>query len=79
MPHAGERSWSIYNHSSETSPDERLVHIGYLKTLSFEYEFKDIFPMVYDTPARHLRNEIWKFSNLIQNGVFNMFSWYKLK
>ena len=27
----------------------------------FEYEFKDIF-IVYDTLARHLRNETWKRS-----------------
>ena len=45
-----------YNLGSESGPEERLVRIGYFKTKIFEYEFKDIFPMVYDTPARHLRN-----------------------
>ena len=34
--------------------------------------------MLYDTPARHLRNDIWKRPNLNQNGVFNTSSWYKL-
>ena len=34
--------------------------------------------MLYDTPARHLRNDIWKHPNLNQNGVFNTSSWYKL-
>ena len=43
MRHACERAWFIYSHGSETGPEERLVCIGYFKTKSFEYEFKDIF------------------------------------
>ena len=72
------RAWSIYSHDSETGPEERLVCIGYFKTKLFEHEFKDIFPMVYATPARHLTKWNIKVPTLNQNGVFNISSRYKL-
>ena len=34
--------------------------MGYFKTKILEYEFKDIFPMVYDTPARKLNMNVPK-------------------
>ena len=42
MRPACKHVWSIHNHGIEAGPEERLVCIGYFKTLIFDYEFKDI-------------------------------------
>ena len=79
MRHSCDTECSIYSHGSEAGPDEKLVRIGYFKTETFEYEFKHIFPMVYDTLARHLSNKTEKCPKLNQNGVINISRWNKLR
>ena len=60
---------------SEAGPENKLVSNDYFKSPMFEYDFKDIFPMVYDTPVRHLRNETQKCSKLNENGVIIISIW----
>ena len=72
------RSCVCSSHGSETGPEERLVRISYSK-LNFSITNLMIFSYGYNTPARYLRNEIWKCSNQNQNGAFNVYSWYKLR
>ena len=42
MRPACKHVWSIHSHGIGTGLEERLVCIGYFKTLIFDYEFKDI-------------------------------------
>ena len=51
MRHACERASYTYSHVSEIGTEERLLHIDSFKTKIFEFEFNDIFAMVYDTPG----------------------------
>ena len=79
MRHAFECVWSIYSHSSETGPEERLGRIGYFKFSNFSNtNLKIYFVMVHHTQARHLRNETWKCPKLNRNGVNTISSRYKL-
>ena len=62
---------------SEAGRAERWYILAILK--HFEYEFQDIFPMLYGAAVRHIQNEILKCPNANQNGVFNISSWYKFR
>ena len=67
----------IYNRGRAAVTEERLERIGYREPWIFEYEFRYIFSQDVWHTRQTLTKWRIKCPMLTQDGMLNMFSWYK--